>query len=308
MPAYNPRHFEQALKSALSQDYPRLEILVCDDSGRDDIASICRRMSDDRIKHIKNESNLGFQKNFTKCFVLANGKYLKYLNDDDVLLPQCVSRMVNQFVLHGDQLKLVTSRRHVINERSEIQPDIAATQALAVVTSYMDGLDLGNFILAHSTNFIGEPSTVMFRKEDIKFQGENLFSLGKQEYHCLADFSLWLRLLSLGGAVYIADPLSLFRMHAGQEQKKMEVAIGCITERLAVVFAAKELGFLQNAAYFDHAMCAVEGYFLQNLSMPNLALQARTALQKAYSNIPAKYHSPNGTALMKAHQAMPTVR
>ena len=40
IPAYNSRHFEQALKSAMSQDYPKMEIIVCDDSDERGIADI----------------------------------------------------------------------------------------------------------------------------------------------------------------------------------------------------------------------------------------------------------------------------
>jgi hypothetical protein len=223
---------------------------------------------------------LGFQENFTKCFVLAEGKFLKYLNDDDVLLPRCVSRMANEFETHGHKLKLVTSRRHVINDRGELCPDIEGTRPIAILTSYMDGLDLGNLALSHSTNFIGEPTTVMFKKEDIELHGRNIFALGKREVHCLADLGLWLRLLSQGGIVYIVEPLSLYRVHHGQEQKKMEVGVTCVTDRLALVLAAKELGFLQSAKAFDHAMRVVEAIFLRNLLDQTLAPQATAELLK----------------------------
>lgn len=289
IPAYNPRFFEQALKSAVDQDYHDLEIIVSDDSAGDEIARICERLNDGRVAYIKNPKNLGFCGNFTQCFNLAKGTYLKFLNDDDALLPSCVSRMVNEFEKYGDKLILVTSRRRVINEQGVLCNDIHATTPLAHVTGYMEGRALGDFVLVHSTNFIGEPTTVMFRKRDVEIQDNNMFVLNGNEYICLADLSLWLRLLSKGEAIYIAEPMSLFRIHPNQQQNKADTAYKCVTERFFLVQDARTLGFLQSPELYRRAMSVVANRFHAALADPNLDLEIRKKLHDVRRQIPEEF-------------------
>lgn len=45
IPAYKSDFFEQALLSAMAQDWQNTEIIVCDDSENDSIRIICERLS-----------------------------------------------------------------------------------------------------------------------------------------------------------------------------------------------------------------------------------------------------------------------
>ena len=289
IPAYNSRFFEESLSSAVNQDYSNLEIIVCDDAPGPDIAGICKRIGDGRTTYIKNPRNLGFAGNFTECFNRAAGKYIKFLNDDDALLPTCVSRMVEEFEKHGRELNLVTSRRRVIDEHNKICRDIPETMPLTCVTSYMEGTELGDFVLEHSGNFIGEPTTVMFRKEDVDLHGRHLFVLNGNEYLCLADLSLWLRLLSRGGALYIAQPMSLYRIHPGQEQAKQYIGVKCISERLSIVLDASALGFLKSAERYDEAMRTVGKMVHHSFMDSRFDSDAKEKLRELKSKIPAEY-------------------
>jgi hypothetical protein len=153
----------------------------------------------------------------------------------------------------------------------------------------MDGRALGNFVLVHSVNFIGEPTTVMFRKRDVEIADGNLFMLDGIGYVCLADLSLWLRLLSKGGAVYVAEPLSLFRVHAGQEQRKPAIAMKCLTERFHLVAAAAKLGFLQTPELYGQAMRTVAGIFHARLSNQDFNAGTRKQLEELWHQIPGEY-------------------
>lgn len=285
IPAYNTRFFEQALKSALAQSYKNTEILVCDDSSGDAIADICSRYPDERIKYIKNPKNLGFSGNFTQCINLANGEYIKFLNDDDILLTDCVLQMVNAFNSSKENITLVTSRRLVINSRGEQQADIGATISLSHITCTMNGLALGDFVLRNSVNYIGEPTTVMFRKKDVDVSNGNLFLVDGTEYIIFADLCLWLRLLSKGSAVYIAEPLSQFRVHEGQEQKKESNAIKFLTERFQIVQYAIKLGFLASDSARKQANQSILVPLQKFLTNPLLKGKERKQLEEIRNKI-----------------------
>lgn len=244
IPAYNARFFPAALESALAQDYRNLEIIVCDDSMGDAIEASTRRVQDGRLRYLRNSSNLGFAGNFSHCLALARGEYIKFLNDDDLLHPACVRRMVAGFQQFGARVALVASRRRPVDAEGRPLPDFVETTPLAPQDALFDGKRLGNRLLVESLNRIGEPSTVVFRKADVEIKDGNLFRFGAHDYHCLADLSLWLRLLAKGDLLYLAAELSRFRVHAGQEQKKPDVAVRCITERAWIAADAMPLGFL----------------------------------------------------------------
>ncbi len=242
IPAYNERFFGEAFASACAQDGVELEIVVCDDSPGDSIGRTVAAANDARVRYVRNPANLGFAANFTQCFTLARGELVKFLNDDDRLRPGCVAAL--SYVLRGNAaVRLVTSRRQPIDRNGARLPDTPATLPIATVPALMLGRDLGDFALAHSVNLIGEPTTTMFRRADVKLEDGLLFRWGGKDYHCLADLSLWLRLLAEGLAYYVAAPMSEFRIHPGQEQHRVRLA--CLVERLWIYRQARAAGFLQ---------------------------------------------------------------
>ncbi len=128
---------------------------------------------------------------------------------------------------------------------------------LCPVSALLSGRELGDFVLSHMVNFIGEPTTVLFRRADLAPEDGRVFRWGGRDYHCLADLGLWLRLLAQGQAYYHAQPLSAVRRHAGQEQDKPEVRVGCLTERVWIVGAARSAGFLATPALVRQALDSV---------------------------------------------------
>ena len=256
IPAYNERHFAAALASALVQTYAPVEVVVCDDSPGTAIGEEVKRSADARVRYVRNPQRLGFGANFTQCFALARGELVKFLNDDDVLRPQCVEALAAALIANPG-ISLATSRRVVIDAHGRQMPDVAATTPIAYVSAIMSGAELGNFVLMNSTNYIGEPSTALFRRSQVDLEDGALFRWGGRDYHCLADLSLWLRLLAKGLGYYAAAPLSEYRMHGGQEQDREDVRISCLVERMWIVRQAREAGFLAAPALLHAALASL---------------------------------------------------
>ncbi|MDE8564476.1 glycosyltransferase [Anoxybacillus rupiensis] len=220
IPTYNrPSMLMEALESALKQTYKNIEIIICDDSTNEEtrlmIDFLLEKQRVKNVKYIKNKKKLGKRtglENAQKCFELANGEFINFLLDDDKFTPDKISKMVNYY-LQFDNISLVTSYRQTINEKGELLNPIRSTEKLFEKDSFIDGKELGRYILFNMLNVIGEFTTVLFRKKDITGPLGNY--LGRQ-YAPLSDVSTWLHLLDKGQAVYIAEPLSYFRLHVGQ--------------------------------------------------------------------------------------------
>jgi hypothetical protein len=181
---------------------------------------------------------------------------VKFLNDDDLLRPACVEVLAGALAANPGT-KLATSRRLMIDEADVVQPDVQATSPLCPVPALLPGRELGDFVLSYMVNFIGEPTTVLFRRADVALEDGRVFRWGGRDYHCLADLGLWLRLLAQGPAYYHPQPLSAMRRHAGQEQDKPGVRLMCLVERLWIVAAARAAGFLANPAQLKLAFDSV---------------------------------------------------
>ncbi len=90
MTTYNrEKYLAQAIESVLASTYSNFELLVVDDQSKDKSLEIARSYAakDARVKSILNEKNLGDYPNRNKAASLAKGKYLKYVDADDMIYP-----------------------------------------------------------------------------------------------------------------------------------------------------------------------------------------------------------------------------
>lgn len=219
IPAYNPRYLDVCLKSAVSQTYRRLEIIVSDDSAGNDVEKIVSKYTrkDVRVRYHRNPKRMGAVNNYLCLFDNARGDYVKFLNDDDMLHPSCVERMVECFQ-RWPWATLITSRRQPVDRLGRFLPDLPATQPLVAEDSVVDGVSVADHLLRTQVNFIGEPSTTLFRRQDLGDIRPHIFSFGGRPVTWNVDVALWLNLLSKGDLIYLVETLSYFRLHREQEQ------------------------------------------------------------------------------------------
>ncbi|WP_437884229.1 glycosyltransferase [Pseudomonas sp. LRF_L74] len=226
IPAYSPRFFEAALQSALAQDYPNLEIVVSDDCRDDGIRLIVERLATGSrvpIRYVHNPRQLGGLHNLSRCLEESSGELIKFLNDDDLLAPHCVARMAAVLQAEPD-IALVTSRRQVIDAAGERQPDILETSQIFGEDVRLSGADVIALLADWPVNFIGEPSTVMFRRSQLIDKAPDLCALNGVVIRAINDLALYVNLLRHGDLVYLHEALSSFRRHAAQRQNQADMA------------------------------------------------------------------------------------
>jgi glycosyltransferase involved in cell wall biosynthesis len=98
MTAYNrEKYITQAIRSVLDSTYTNFELIVVDDGSKDNTVAIARQLAlaDNRIKVYINETNLGDYPNRNKAASYANGKYLKYVDADDLIYPWALEILVS---------------------------------------------------------------------------------------------------------------------------------------------------------------------------------------------------------------------
>lgn len=95
IPCYNSQLFlQQSIASALDQTYNNLEVIVIDDGSTDASLEIIKGFGD----KIRNETgeNRGAPLARNRGIELAQGEYIKFLDADDILLPDCIEKQLAQ--------------------------------------------------------------------------------------------------------------------------------------------------------------------------------------------------------------------
>src|SRR5712671_2407131 len=97
VPCYKLAHLlPQCVNSILAQTYKNFEILIMDNCSPDNTPEVAASFNDPRVKHIRNETNLGHVRNFNKVINMARGKYVGLISPDDWLNgPNVLAHYVN---------------------------------------------------------------------------------------------------------------------------------------------------------------------------------------------------------------------
>lgn len=96
MATYNGhRWISTQLESILKQLGPDDEVVIVDDSSKDDTLEIVRSFGDKRIRIFENATNLGVDRTFERAIGLANGETVFLSDQDDLWLPTKVERVMH---------------------------------------------------------------------------------------------------------------------------------------------------------------------------------------------------------------------
>jgi abequosyltransferase len=104
IPTYSRAHYLEGLLAALFEqlrDETRVELLVSDNASTDTTGAVIAAYQGCglAIRYIRNEINLGPDKNFLQCYLQASGKYVWMFSDDDLILPGTIKRVLDALSL-----------------------------------------------------------------------------------------------------------------------------------------------------------------------------------------------------------------
>jgi glycosyltransferase involved in cell wall biosynthesis len=204
LPVYNgARYLPKAIESVLKQSLSDFELLIADDGSMDASSEVISGYAaqDKRIVHWTNPSRLGLFGNYNACLRKASGKFIKPFAQDDLLQQDALERM-SKLLEEKREVALVSSGKSVIDESGH-QVDKLIQFPTDRVIRGKEAI-IANLILL--TNWVGEPSAVMFRACDAA-EGFDL------AYYHYGDIEYWFRLLAGGDLFYISDALYSFRRH-----------------------------------------------------------------------------------------------
>ncbi len=172
IPVYNQqRHVERAIRSALAQDYPNLEVVLVDDCSADGSFAVAKSVEDPRLRLFRNERNLGRVRNYRKAlYEHARGDWVVNLDGDDYYDdptfiadamarvrsdPEIVMYAAGAKTLHEDKGEIVCDPVAVPAEGQVISgvdyvlayPSLGVTQHFAVLYDRARAMETGFYVL-----------------------------------------------------------------------------------------------------------------------------------------------------------------
>jgi glycosyltransferase involved in cell wall biosynthesis len=114
LPVFNGERFlSAAIQSALDGSFTDFELIISDNGSTDATEAISRSFADgdDRIRYVRNATNIGPAGNFNQVFRASSGEYFKWLAYDDLCGPDLLTRCIE--VLDSDPSIVLCSGRYV---------------------------------------------------------------------------------------------------------------------------------------------------------------------------------------------------
>jgi glycosyltransferase involved in cell wall biosynthesis len=192
-------YLEATLRSILASSFSNFEVIAVDDCSMDGSIEIARKVEkeDSRLSVYVNEQNLGDYGNRMKAASLAKGRYLKYLDSDDLIYSHSLGLMV----------AVMDANPSVAFALSHSRPE--DEQPYPWVLSPQDAYR--KQFLARGCMSCG-PSGAIIRRNAFKEVGGF-----RQEWKVLSDIDLWQRLAARWPLALLPPGLVWWRRHEGQE-------------------------------------------------------------------------------------------
>ncbi|MDA8186371.1 MAG: glycosyltransferase family 2 protein [Acidimicrobiales bacterium] len=212
VPAFRCDYLDLCVASILAQTFEDFELLISDDSDSGDIAAVVDRWGDPRIRYLRNPTPREPGTNRDHLISQARGRYLKFVFDDDFLLPHSI-KWLHATIRHFNAA-MAFHARQVIDDAGRVQESIFAVAAGSIGT--LPGAAVFDELIFHRRNLIGEPTSLLLDKSALQMI-DRPFGLDGRRMRFLTDMALYANLAARNLPIAAVGALgSCFRVHNHQ--------------------------------------------------------------------------------------------
>jgi len=208
VPCYNAESYlAETIQSVLEQSYPDFELILVDDGSTDRTGEILASFSDPRAR-VYRQANAGVSTARNRGVAESCGRYLAFLDSDDVWLPRKLERQVR--VLEEDPaVGLVYSDVFVMDEAG--RPEGTFSERMALPRGWVfRGLLARNFIAT---------STVVMRRAVFDAVGPFV------PFRVSQDYDLWLKCAARYPVERVPEPLVRYRRRPGGISRRVMIPL-----------------------------------------------------------------------------------
>jgi glycosyltransferase involved in cell wall biosynthesis len=197
MAAYNAeKYISEAIQSILDQTFTDFELIIVNDGSTDTTKEKIKAFDDPRIKYYENEGNCKIIFTRNKLLKLAKGKYIAWLDADDISTKNRLLEQFN-FMENNQEYGICGSWAILIDENgnklNEIWKPISNSESI-------------KFQMFFSNNFITS-SVFMKNFSGERYQFSDKWTLGE-------DYNFWLNIIPNYKSTNIKKALTFYRINS----------------------------------------------------------------------------------------------
>lgn len=195
MPSFNTGRFiKESIESVLIQTYINWELIIVDDCSTDNTDEVVKDfLSDDRIHYFKNEKNSGAAVSRNKALREAKGKWIAFLDSDDLWSPNKLENQISFMKKNGYHFSY-TNYSEIDEDSKPIGKMITGPKKITRIGMY-SYCWMGCLTVMYDTEVIG-----LVQIEDIKKNN---------------DYAMWLNICANANCHLLNEDLGKYRKRTG---------------------------------------------------------------------------------------------
>ena len=204
MPSYNTGKFiEETINSVISQTYSNWELIIVDDCSTDNTDEILKNINDDRIIYLKNEKNSGAAVSRNKALREAKGRWMAFLDSDDLWVPQKLEKQIK--FMKGNGYYFTYTNYSEIDENGNLNGKRITGPKKITKTGMFNYCLPGCLTVMYDASKIG-----LIQIEDIKKNN---------------DYAMWLKVCKKADCYLLDEELAMYRKRSGSISNHSYIAL-----------------------------------------------------------------------------------
>lgn len=207
----------ETLESVAGQTWRELELIITDDNSKDNTVELCSKwleQHEDRFvvtNLLTSPINTGISANANRGLKVSEGRWIKFLGADDLLLANCIENNIN-YVINNPEAEVVFSKVNLYknlfleeNYQRTVPGQIKPSSIL-----WPDRSSESQYRMLLVSDRIHFSPSVFIRREAIVSVGGF-----DERFRLLEDYPLWLNLTKRGKRLFYFDNVTVnYRIHS----------------------------------------------------------------------------------------------
>jgi glycosyltransferase involved in cell wall biosynthesis len=227
-PVYNcAKYIEETIQSVLNQTYKNIEYIIIDGGSDDGTYKIIKKYSK-KITLLISEKDEGMYDALHKGFDKATGKYLSWINSDDLYFKDAIERSID--IMERNNLEWIVGAPRSLNKKNLLKSSI--------LYHYPNFIIKNGLMTPCLWGYIPQESTIFTRKLYIK-SGE----INKKLKYA-GDYDLWKKFANYSRLTSVNIPIGIFRKRENQISQNQKLYLKEVKKMYCIIPIGKFIRFL----------------------------------------------------------------